>query len=497
MFEVDLKGLSQLIEDTGPARLVAELVSNSLDEDGVTAVNVTVGPVAGRPLALVTVEDDAPGGFADLSHAYTLFAPSYKKTRAEKRGRFNLGDKLFLAAAILTGEPARIASTTGAIEFTVGGDRRTTRDRRDRGSVVSGCLKMTREQYAEVIALLRSLLHDDGVALRVNDERLPSREPVRTFAAKLPTVLADEAGVLRQRVRETTVRLFEPLPGEAAGVYELGVPVVETGDKYHVCVGQKVPLTLDRTNVPPSYLRLVRTLVLNETADLLRQDEASEQWVREATSEARCSPAAVEAVVTHRFGEKRTVFDPNDREANANAVANGYTVIHGSMLSKGEWENVRAKAPVAPSGRLFPTLRPYDGGSGAPAVEFVDPAEYTPGMRRVVRFTEFLHERMVGEPVRVRINAGRNEDRRFFACYCRSPNELHYNLPVLGQGFFDEFGPDHLGAFLKLFIHEVGHHAESNHLSEAYHKALCDIGGKLAHLCLTEPDLVRQAVAGE
>lgn len=53
------------------------------------------------------------------------------------------------------------------------------------------------------------------------------------------------------------------------------------------------------------------------------------------------------------------------------------------------------------------------------AAEFVDLGAYTPGMRRVAAFTEFLHERLVGEPVRVRINASPNEDRRFLACYCR------------------------------------------------------------------------------
>ncbi|MBW3572955.1 MAG: hypothetical protein KY467_17810 [Gemmatimonadetes bacterium] len=36
------------------------------------------------------VADDNPTGFADLSHAWRMFADRRKKDRAEKRGRFNV-----------------------------------------------------------------------------------------------------------------------------------------------------------------------------------------------------------------------------------------------------------------------------------------------------------------------------------------------------------------------------------------------------------------------
>jgi hypothetical protein len=51
----------------------------------------------GRNKALLVVQDDAPEGFRDLTHAFTLFAESAKKTNPEQRGRFNLGEKLVLA----------------------------------------------------------------------------------------------------------------------------------------------------------------------------------------------------------------------------------------------------------------------------------------------------------------------------------------------------------------------------------------------------------------
>ena len=67
--------------------------SNALDEAGVTQIAVTLALVPGRPLADLTVEDDSPEGFHDLTHAYTLFAEAYKRGNPEQRGQFNLGRK--------------------------------------------------------------------------------------------------------------------------------------------------------------------------------------------------------------------------------------------------------------------------------------------------------------------------------------------------------------------------------------------------------------------
>lgn len=89
-FQVDKQGLRNFIEQHGMGRLIAELVQNALDED-VTTVAVKLSPLPGRPLVALTVEDDAPEGFRNLDHAFTLFAESYKKNLPEKRGRFNLG----------------------------------------------------------------------------------------------------------------------------------------------------------------------------------------------------------------------------------------------------------------------------------------------------------------------------------------------------------------------------------------------------------------------
>src|SRR5271157_936605 len=99
-FNVDKAGLGKQAEEQGKGRLVGELIQNALDEPGVTKIDVKLAMVPGQALADLTVEDDAPAGFVDVSHAYTLFATSNKRGNPEQRGQFNLGEKLVLAVCV-------------------------------------------------------------------------------------------------------------------------------------------------------------------------------------------------------------------------------------------------------------------------------------------------------------------------------------------------------------------------------------------------------------
>src|SRR5271168_5136078 len=91
-FQVDKAGLGRQAEEQGKGRLVGELIQNALDEPGVTLIAVSLVQVPGQALADLSVEDDAPEGFADVTHAYTLFAASNKRGNPEQRGQFNLGE---------------------------------------------------------------------------------------------------------------------------------------------------------------------------------------------------------------------------------------------------------------------------------------------------------------------------------------------------------------------------------------------------------------------
>lgn len=73
------------------------------------------------------------------------------------------------------------------------------------------------------------------------------------------------------------ISLYEVGEGERATLYEMGIPVVETGDKWHYDIGQKIPLTLDRENVLPAFLTQVRLAVFNHTHGKLAANDVNSE----------------------------------------------------------------------------------------------------------------------------------------------------------------------------------------------------------------------------
>jgi hypothetical protein len=419
-FDVDRTGLGKQAEAHGKGRLVGELIQNALDEAGVTRIDVTLDLVPGRPFADLTVEDDSPEGFRDLTHAYTLFAESYKRANPEQRGQYNFGEKLVLAVC----ESASISTTKGTVIFDAAEGRiEKPRQKRDRGSVFQGRIRMTRDEYPGVLDYLRSLLLPDNVIVTLNGNQLLSRQPIHTFQASLETPVADEVGIMRMRVRKTTITVYEPQFGETPSLYEMGLPIVETGDKWHVSVGQKVPLNRDRDNVRPSYLRSVRTLVLNEMHGRLTEADANETWVRQASSDSDCSADAITKVLDLRFGEKRAAYDPTDPEANKTWVSKGGTLVYGSMLNRDEWRNAKEAAAIQPAGKLCPSPKPYTDDPNAEPVTVVPERDWTDGMRNIVAYAKFLGRELMNVEIDVRVVTTENN---FLACYGRK--RLDFNL---------------------------------------------------------------------
>ena len=129
------------------------------------------------------------------------------------------------------------------------------RKKRESGTRIDAVMEITRDEIGELDHLLHSLLLPEGVSVVFNGDCLDCRKPIQVFDAVLPTQVADEEGVMRPTTRKTTVRIYEPRDGEQPHIYELGIPVVETDIRWHVSVGQKVPLNRDRDNVTPAYVR--------------------------------------------------------------------------------------------------------------------------------------------------------------------------------------------------------------------------------------------------
>ena len=474
-FEVDRKGLSQLMADRPRSFILAELIQNAWDQQ-VTRVSVEIKKLR-RGLAVVTVVDDDPDGWADLTHAYTLYAPSAKKADPTLRGRFNIGEKLVLSVA----REARIVTVTGGVAFDAKG-RHNLRSRRESGSLFEATLSMTDVDIQEFEDFFHTLIAppDIETTLKVQDRTvtLNSRTPVSTLELSLPTVIADDDGNLKRSRRATTVELYEPTADEVPHIYELGIPVVETEDRWHVNVQQKVPLNADRDNVTPAYLAELRVAVLNEAAHLLDTEDFSESWVTEASSDERCTDAVTERVMTARFGEKRVAYDPSNPEANRVAAANGHTVITGGTLTGGQWRNAKAASAITAAGQKFPTsYEAYSNNPNAPEAETVDPADWTADQRDTVEFSKRLHELLLGCSTGVVLVKTGNA---FAAAYSR--RSLHLNVDALGRQWFRR---ENRKVQVELMLHEFAHFHESDHLSENFADTVGSLGAKLAwHLGL-------------
>jgi hypothetical protein len=482
-FDVDKEGLAKLLEGRGKIALIHELIQNAWDTD-TDYVDVTLEPVPGRPLATLEVRDGDPNGFADLAHAYTLFAESVKKGDAEKRGRFNLGEKLVLALC----EEATVSSTTGTVHFHKDGTRQRTKGRTTEGSIFSAQIRMTRYEIDEIDALIDQLIPPFAVRTTFNGRVLEAPTPIVTFETSLPTVIGDDDGVLRRSRRKCEVAVYEvrnptATSGLTGFIYEMGIPVVETGDTYDVDVCQKVPLNMDRDNVTPAYLRELRAAVLNALAAReggIPEAVASEAWVTDAVSHDSVDDTAVRDFVAKRFGDTAVTYDPSDREANHTAAINDAPVVHGGALPKAAWANVKRADAMQPAGRAFPTQQ------GTVPGNTIDPHVWTDGMRRVAEGARQMASLLIDvyDLTVVMLDSPRATT---MADYDRERRTLRFNVghPLMGEDWFDTSTTTQLERVIDLIVHELAHHLESSHKSERYHEACTMLAGKLGAMVVT------------
>ena len=481
-FAVDKEGLAALVDGRGKAFILHELLQNAWDCPHVTRVDVTMETVPGKPLVALSIVDDDMNGFHDLIHAYTLFAPSSKKGDPEKRGRFNLGEKLVLSLC----EEATIVSTTGSVTFSSQG-RRRRKIRRKTGTEFTATLRMTRDEYEEALVEIRKVMPPRYVATTINGVELKRHECLLSWRSMLPTVVADEKGVLRTKDRSTLISLYEIEPGEVATLYEMGIPVVEleAGVPWHVAIDQKIPLTMERDNITPSYRAKLHVALLNRMADGLASDDCRATWVTSALGSPAVSDGAVKAVVSKRFGEKAVIADPSDPEGENMAKASGYTVVPGGSFPGSAWDNIKRAEALLPAGKVTPSPKPFSP-DGTP-ITYIVREVWSSDMEGYVRLVNALAERV---DIEVLVDFTMDRGWGFNAAYSPmvaggSSGHMTVNFRRLGAAWF---APSNWQEQMKLIIHELGHHW-GHHLEESYHKALCRLAAASVKLALDHPEL--------
>ena len=361
-------GLKQLLERRGKMWIIYELIQNAWDTKAKNVV-VTIETVPSTAQVWLTVDDDNPAGFTDLTHTYRVFAPSEKKGDPTLRGRFDLGCKLALACCL----EATITSTSGTYHFTEKGRRRSGL-KTEAGSVFRGRLPMTRAELSEIENQVFQLLPPTHVntVIKIKDGTrnteafLVSRTPFQHFTAALMTEIADEEGFLRRRPRTTRVNIHEASP---AFLYELGIPVMPLEGNWSLDVQQKLPLGFERDGAPPAYVAALQSKALGCVANEMAPEDFTTAWVAEAVQNPDVTPEALNKYLTAKHGDKFVIADVNNPESNRQAVANGYALIHGGSEAKGTWSNIKKHQLAAPSSHVFP---PPKKSSAANRLRFGD-----------------------------------------------------------------------------------------------------------------------------
>ena len=470
-FEVDKKGLQQVQSEKDKFFIIKELVSNSFDEDiSLCELNIT----RLDSVSNITVYDNSKDGFKDLKDSYTMFAPSYKKGLVTKRGRFNVGEKFALAMF----QVAKITSTTGSIIFKKDGTRTKSSTKTSEGTTFYGQLKLNAFEKNDLIEKSNLIIPPKDVEFNVNG--LPVKRPdvYKSFTENLPTVVSDDEGNLVRSSRNTNIELFKT---DKHFIYEMGIPVVETDIGFSINVDQKIPLNKDRDNVSPSYLKKLKTYVLNHTSSDLTDEQAKSAWVTEALENADVD--AVKDVVESRYGEDAVVFDMSDHEANKKAFADDVNVITGGSFNSRVWDNIKRtreeyKDFARPSGSIGKYASPNLDGE-IPA-KVLDKSKVTKEMKQVVSLYKRLHKKLFGVELNVTLydefGLGGN---RLSATYRGGTygSDLNFFYKTLGKNWFDL--KTNKVAIIDLMIHEFGHWYSSDHLSEKYYDGLTRICAKL------------------
>ena len=208
--------------------------------------------------------------------------------------------------------------------------------------------------------------------------------------------------------------------------------------------------------------------------------------MREACSDERVSAEAVKTAMKLRFGDNAVRYDPSDPEANKRSVAEGRPVVYGGNLSAAEWDNANRAGvlPAAGASRRAPspTRRTATRWMWFPRTSG------RPGCGRSSTMQSMIGQELLGCHVHVVI--AREPTWPYGATYGKG--RLVFNVSRCGRGFFEQGITDDVN---RLLIHEFAHHYESDHLSEAYYKALADVGARLARLALKSPAMFNCNIA--
>jgi hypothetical protein len=149
------------------------------------------------------------------------------------------------------------------------------------------------------------------------------------------------------------------------------------------------------------------------------------------------------------------------------------------MLSAGGWRNAKAADAIRPAGRVTPSAKVWTGEGNPDAETFtawIERPQWTTSMCQIADFAQSVALKILGRSITVKFCA--SADHLGQASYGPS-GVLVFNKFRLGNAWFDQGITSDV---VELIIHEFGHEYSPDHLSAAYHEALCRIGAAIYRL---------------
>jgi hypothetical protein len=472
ILQVDTDGFRKRVAWRGPLGVLTELISNALDEE-ITFCDVIFKHLE-RQTYLVRVEDDSVEGFRNLDESYTLYADSYKAGILDKRGRFNVGEKI----AIVLCDDAKIESTTGTRIFLNKTVKRSPK-KRTKGTVFEGTMRCTRAQYEDACAQIVKIIPPEGVKVTFNGRQIKRPRLITVASATLRTIGMNDDGDLYKTSAKTDIEVYEPPDGTTGMIYELGIPVMNVEHPFIMDVRQKVPLSVDRNNVTHGYYRKLCGAVLDATATLLTDEQARSKGVTEGIATAQ-SDEAVKEVILKKHGTGAYVPDPGNREANAELFARGRLPVNPGTYDRDTWDRIRDAKALPSASDLIPRRN-------VPPVPYGD--EITRGMRQVAALAKLICSEVLKKSLTVRFSGNAN-----VTCSAQCGPEkdgsvlLIFHAKILEREWFSE-KPVVSRDNLDLIFHELGHHKGDQDCTRDHCDQVTFIAASVSVLLQTKPEL--------
>jgi hypothetical protein len=439
-FRVDRDGLRRTRSEN-PSSLLLEMAQNALDTEA-TNITISLTPTGPRHRQTLVVEDDDPTGYVDLSHTYTLFAPSTKATDATKAGFMNIGEKQVLAWA----ESGSVESVSGSVEFRPDGTMKEwPRRKRATGSLHTFVLKITQAQADAMLTAVRRVIVAEGRTLTVNGEVVKPKPVLDTTRATLPIYVADDPAnpEMRKVRRVTDITLHAP-ESDSAWLFNIGLPVQPLDTPWSVnVVNGRLEVDTKRNQVPERVLALILTAVASLKRDEIVAADV-DTWARDVINQRDVPVETAQKLLEARYGPDALVAGA-DHAANADAAAEGRTLIGSRALTPVARENLHRVQEAAPD--AFRTTNAiYGEGTMVAPGEDVPPSQWTRAEQRVVTYAKLMHLHLFNAPVTVTIFDSTNTG------YQASYTDGHLTINRSG---FQDWTDD--AKVIELLVHEFAH----------------------------------------